>query len=154
MHLVLCGAGVTADNPAFAAPVAELGLGGQVSLLGPRDDMARVVAGWDAAALSSRYGEGFPNVLGEAMSAGVPCIATDVGDARALVGDTGIVVPAEDPPALCDAMVRLAQEGAEARAARSAAARARIVRDFSIEAIARQFEDLYDDVVRGRIVRG
>jgi glycosyltransferase involved in cell wall biosynthesis len=154
MHLVLCGADVTADNPAFAAPIAELGLGGEVSLLGPRDDVERVVAGWDAAALSSRYGEGFPNVLGEAMSAGIPCIATDVGDARELVGNTGIVVPAEDPAALCGAMVQLAHEGTDARAVRSAAARARIVREFSIEAIARRFEDLYDDVVRGKVARG
>jgi glycosyltransferase involved in cell wall biosynthesis len=154
MHLVLCGAGVTANNPALAALVAEFGLGGQVSLLGPRDDVERVVAGWDAAALSSRYGEGFPNVVGEAMSAGVPCIATDVGDTRDLVGDTGIVVPAEDPAALCEAMVRLANEGTDARAARSVAARARIVRDFSIDAIARRFEDVYDDVARGKVMRG
>jgi glycosyltransferase involved in cell wall biosynthesis len=87
--------------------------------------------------VSSSRAEGLPNVVGEAMACGVPCVVTDVGDSRWLVGDCGIVVPPQDPEALSKAIIHsLEAEGNEA----NNMARARIVENFSVQRLAGEFE--------------
>src|SRR6266511_532993 len=96
-----------------------------VARLGPRTDVARLLAGADIVVSSSAFGEGFSNALAEGMACELPAIATDVGDARDIIGDTGVIVPASAPAALTEAIRTLAREGAGARAERGAKARAR-----------------------------
>ena len=111
--------------------------------LGRRDDVARLFAAADFVVSSSRFGEGFSNVLGEGMACGLPAIATDVGDARRIVGDTGLVVPPADPAALAAAIRSLAAESVPARAERAARARARIVDNFGLAGAVRRHMELY-----------
>lgn len=113
---------------------AQLGLGGGVVWAGARRDMPAVYAALDLLALSSR-GEGFPNVIGEAMSCGVPCAATDVGDAARIVGDTGAIVPPGDPRALAAALRELLEEPADRRRARGGRCRERIVAEYPLAAM-------------------
>jgi glycosyltransferase involved in cell wall biosynthesis len=128
-------------------------LAGKVQALGERDDVADILPALDLVVLPSRYAEGFPNVLGEAMASGVPCVATDVGDAASIVADTGALVPAGDDRALARAITRFLDQSDEARARAGEAARRRIAAEFSIETIARRYEELYRSVVAQAAVK-
>lgn len=85
----------------------ELGLSQRLIWAGPRSDMPAIYNALDVAVLASAYGEGFPNVVGEAMATGVPCVVTDVGDSASIVADLGEVVPPRNPVALSHAIGRL-----------------------------------------------
>jgi glycosyltransferase involved in cell wall biosynthesis len=146
-RLVMVGRAVDTGNAGLARALAETGHGGQFLLLGERDDVPDLLQAFDLFCLSSRT-EGFPNVVGEAMACGVPCVVTDVGDAAMLVGDTGWVVPKEDPAALGEALRQAALEPAARRRHRAAAARQRIVDEFSMERVCQRFGELQESVWR------
>jgi len=134
-RLLLVGDGDRNYMAVVRSRVAELGLGQNVLWLGTRTDMAAVYGACDLLVLSSRFGEGFPNVIGEAMACGVPCVATESGDTRRIIGDTGEVVPAGDAEALAAAWQRLLARRAAQGEALSSACRRRIVDQFSVESM-------------------
>jgi glycosyltransferase involved in cell wall biosynthesis len=144
LDLVLAGEGMDAANRRLAGLVRRAGLEDRVHLLGERADIPDLTAALDIAVLSSAWGEGFPNALGEAMACAVPCVATDVGDCRAILAGHGTIVPARDPAALGAAIGRLALLPAEGRAELGAAARRRVVAEYSLPAIATRYYDLYE----------
>ncbi len=146
-YFLLCGGGVDAANRTLAGWIDDFDLGPRCRLLGARNDMPAVTAALDIAVSSSAFGEGFPNVLGEAMAAGVPCVATDVGDSRMIVGETGRIVAPKSPDSLADAVVELLRLSAESRAALSAAARQRIADQFEIGTVAARYLALYRDTL-------
>ncbi len=114
-----------------------------VLALGRRDDVADLLSVGDLIVLPSAFGEGFSNALAEGMACGLPPVASDVGDARRIVGDCGVIVPPREPSALAEAIQKLLDEPAEARAARGAAARQRIVDEFSMARMISAYESLY-----------
>jgi glycosyltransferase involved in cell wall biosynthesis len=109
----------------------ELGLEDKVVWTGIIDDMPSAYRALDICCSSSAFGEGTPNCVAEAMACGVPCVVTDVGDSRAVVGATGAVVPGRNPAALARGLQAMAQRIAE-HPESGAAARARIVANFSL----------------------
>jgi len=111
-------------------------------LLGERDNISELMQVMDIFCLASRA-EGFPNVVAEAMLVKVPCVVTDVGDARYIVGSTGMVVNPEDPLALADALDSMLSIDESARRELGVAARCRIEQHFGIASIAAQYESLY-----------
>lgn len=142
VHFLLAGQGLVATNPDLNKMIAGHEVARITHFLGERNDMPRLMAALDILANSSAT-EGFPNVVGEAMSCGVPCVVTDVGDSAILVGDTGIVVPPQDAQALADGWLSLLEAGAPARHQLGQAARRRIEANYSLESIVRQYEELY-----------
>lgn len=144
--------GRNVDNPSsdLIGIIDALGLTDKVICLGERSDVAPFYAALDMASLSSAYGEGFPNVIGEAMACRVPCVVTDVGDCRQLVGDTGIIVPPKDPKALKKGWGQLIDMGSAARDNLGLAARKRIREKFAISRIAGRYETLYESMVESR----
>ncbi|MGN6192575.1 MAG: glycosyltransferase [Rhodanobacteraceae bacterium] len=143
---VLVGEGADAANRELGALIDRLDLRDRVRLCGRRSDIAAIDNALDIAASSSAWGEAFPNATAEAMACGVPCVVTDVGDAPAIVDDTGEVVPPRDPVALGDAWARLAALGAGARRALGQRARARVIQHYAIDAGARQYANLYQAI--------
>jgi glycosyltransferase involved in cell wall biosynthesis len=101
----------------------------------------------DVLVSSSAYGEGFPNVIGEAMSCAVPCVVTDVGDSALIAGDTGRVVPPRDPRALSGAIHEILSMSPEKRKRLGAAARQRIEENYSLPAVVARYQDLYEEVL-------
>jgi glycosyltransferase involved in cell wall biosynthesis len=146
------------DHAAFLAALAQrpglrgllvgagteaLDLPANATALGRRDDVADILVAADAIVSCSAFGEGFSNALAEGMAASLSPIATDVGDARAIVGPTGRIVPPRDPAALGAAMDAVAAEPAAARAAQGAAARARIAGAFGVGPCVAAYAKLY-----------
>jgi glycosyltransferase involved in cell wall biosynthesis len=146
-HFVLVGKGCAPDNATLAGWIDATGCAERFHLLGLRADAGRLLGAFDVAVLSSAYGEAFPLVVGEAMACGVPCVATDVGDAARIIGDTGRIVAPRDAPALAAAVLELLAPSATERAAFGAAARSRIVAEFSLPAVAARYAALYDELI-------
>jgi len=145
-QFVVAGKNVDWNNNELRRQVHELGLLERIHLLGERLDMPRLTAALDLA-ISSSHAEGFPNVIGEAMSCAVPCVVTDVGDSGWIVGHTGRVVPAQKPESLAEACKDLIKTGRERRQQSGLAARARIITRYSISSVVEQYESLYRLIV-------
>lgn len=142
VKLVLIGQGLSSNNFDLIEPISQLGLTKHVILLGERNDIPELLQALDAY-VSPSHAEAFPNTIGEAMSCGIPCIATDVGDSAAIIGDTGIVVPQNNNEALAKAMLGMVQMPKEERKALGRKARQRIIDKFRLEVVTKQYEELY-----------
>jgi len=141
-RFVLAGRGVDRANPDILKILPDGNRINQIHLLGERQDIEKVYPSFDIFTSSSRS-EGFPNAVGEAMAAGVPCVATDAGDTGALMGDTGILVPRQSPMELCRAWQALADLGPQLRTERGLKARERIRTCYSQDLTTRHYAALY-----------
>jgi glycosyltransferase involved in cell wall biosynthesis len=148
VHFLICGENITRSNSGLTSLLEAAGIGSRCHLLGRREDIPRIMAALDVFVSSSAV-EGFPNAIGEAMACGVPCVATDAGDSRQLIGDTGLIVPVRDAEALAANVLKLIDVGAEGRMALGALARQRISDRFGIAQVARQYEELYQEMAAG-----
>jgi glycosyltransferase involved in cell wall biosynthesis len=111
----------------------ELGLGQQMIWAHASNDVGAVYNALDLVTSCSSFGEGFSNVIGEAMACGRPCVVTDVGDAKRIVGDTGYVVAPGNPAALALAWQEALDAGVDEQAKQGQRARERIIQHFSLE---------------------
>jgi glycosyltransferase involved in cell wall biosynthesis len=143
INFVLVGQTLDSANEHLMSMLKAAGVENRFHLLGLRDDVGRITAGFDIACSSSAYGEGTSNSVAEAMACGVPCVVTDVGDSALLVGDTGKVVPPRNPKAFANACLELIALSPQCRSALGTSARRRVERDFSIGATVARYEDLY-----------
>lgn len=148
-HFLLIGRHVDQQNRELCDSIRELGLADRTHLLGERHDTARLAASLDIFSLSS-YGESCPNVIGEAMACGVPCVVTDVGDAVWMVGETGRVIPKRDPNALAAAWKEMIDLGPQKREALGLLARLRVIENFPVQSIVAQYEDLYESTLTSK----
>ena len=145
-RFVLCGAGCGPDSETMRPLIESLGLNGRVILLGERTDLDNIYPAFDVLAQSSAYGEGLPNVVIEAMACGIPCVATDVGDSRDVIGETGLVLPPRDPQALARAWEKFFAEQPRTLGEN---ARLRILEHYSIARASVDSEALYERLAWG-----
>jgi glycosyltransferase involved in cell wall biosynthesis len=147
IHYLLAGEDIDDSNVTLARWLSERTLQSSFSLLGNHEDIPRLLAAVDAFVLPAICGEGFPNVVGEAMASAVPCIASNVGDVPFIIGDTGFIVPPGDAGALANAMDRFLSLPERERRSYGARARQRVVENFEIGAIISRYVEFYDRVL-------
>jgi glycosyltransferase involved in cell wall biosynthesis len=125
---LLVGNGVTSElsnNPA-------------IHFLGERSDIPRIMSALDIVVSSSAWGEGFPNVIGEAMASEVPCVVTDVGDSAYIVGKYGKVCSVGDDQCIASSLLQLIENKQERKTA-GKQARNRIEKNYSMDKIKKEY---------------
>jgi len=125
---LLIGHGVTNDLSKNTA----------IYFLGGQSDIPRIMSALDIVVSSSAWGEGFPNVIGEAMASEIPCVVTDVGDSAHIVGKYGLVCPVGDDQCIAESIMQLT-ENTEERKTMGKQARQRIKENYSIDRIKNQY---------------
>jgi glycosyltransferase involved in cell wall biosynthesis len=145
----LCIVGEGREREALERRVAELGLEHVVSLLGLRRDVERILASSDVYASASSY-EGLPLATLEAMHAGLPVVATDVGDvAHVVTQDTGRVVMSGDRGGLAREIAALVDDES-LRARLGCAGRLRATERFGTAQWAERHRQIYAELAGAR----
>jgi glycosyltransferase involved in cell wall biosynthesis len=145
---VIVGEGTQRER--LVALADELGVADRVLLPGWSDEARRHLTTFDVFCLPSRF-EAFPLAVLEAMLAGLPIVASDVGSVSEAVreGETGLLVRPDDPVGLAAALRELVGDAGR-RGALGAAARRLALERFTVEAMARAYELLYDEILGAR----
>jgi glycosyltransferase involved in cell wall biosynthesis len=148
-RFICVGTGRTDYRAGLAAMASSCGLSDRIVWAGELGDVNAAYNAFDIATLPSAFGEGFPNVIGEAMACGTPVVATDVGDAGMIVGANGEVVPPGAPELLAAGWTRLRQRLAQDPGL-GATARAAIVASYGLDAMVGRSEAILAQLVAGR----
>ena len=144
VHVVLCGAGIPAFGEMRAHGMSAA-VRKKILFLDEVEDVAALMSGFDVFCQSS-WSESFPNVLGEAMSVGVPCIATDVGDSARILGDTGLLISPRSADEIVKAVSTIRSIGSSGYSAMSENARTRITSNFALSTFCDRYETLYRQI--------
>jgi len=122
------------------------GIFDKLYVFGNREDLPDIYSACNIT-VSSSSGEGFPNVIAESMSCETPCVATDVGDSRVIVGDFGSVVGPGQPDLISMACIELLSQSREYRMEQGKKAREHIIKNFSIEKMVRDTQRIFEDIL-------
>lgn len=148
-HFVIAGEDSDTYGSRMRAVAAPLIEERRLTWLGERRDVNAIMTALDVFTLTSTYGEGFPNVLGEAMAAELPVLATDVGDAAAVLGEASWLVKRDDAASVqarWDSVLAMPPAG---RAELGSRNRRRIVEHYSLKRMVDQSSALISDLVLG-----
>lgn len=140
-RFVLVGTDVSDNNAELKGMLETAGIVEKVALLGQRRDIPAIMNAFDILA-STSTSEGFPNVIGEAMSCGIPCAVTDVGDSACIVGQAGVVVQPGDAEAMAAAWRSLSAMPEKEFLVLKQFARQRIADEYEIGVVARRYQAL------------
>jgi glycosyltransferase involved in cell wall biosynthesis len=140
---VLAGPGVDGTNARMLAMIEQFGLEDSVKLIGEKRGTDTLYPAFDVLALSSAWGEAFPNVLGEAMACGIPCVATDVGETRQIIGNTGYVVSPSRPDELATKLLAVLSAENDSDIPLGDLARQRIEELYSLDRIGDSYRSVF-----------
>jgi glycosyltransferase involved in cell wall biosynthesis len=146
LRFLMVGKNLDANNADLMQWITDTGYADRFVMLGERADVSVCLAAMDIFCLSSRT-EAFPNVVGEAMAMGLPCVATDVGDVALLMADTGVLVPKADSDALACGLAGLMAHGPDYWKQMGKRARERILATFTMGRVRERFELIYESVI-------
>jgi glycosyltransferase involved in cell wall biosynthesis len=147
-RLVLAGTDVDSSNRQLCAWLDLAKVTRQSVLLGARSDIPALLAMVDVFCQTSRFGEGFPNALGEAMLAEKICVATNVGESAAIVADTGFIVEPGDLPGVVGALETICRMDEDEKHLLGTKARGRIVDKYNMAKVTMEYSALYAMAVK------
>lgn len=146
---MLIGRELDAGNQPLIDLVEATGCPERFILMGERQDIPACLRAMDIFCLHSRT-EGFPNVLGEAMLMGLPCVATDVGDAGLLLDKTGILVSPMNLLALTEGLEKILMLNKTERVELGQKGQDRIYACFTMKRASERFSLIYDGLHSGK----
>ncbi len=149
IRFLMIGKGLEPANHELIAWINATGFMDRFILAGERHDAPICLGAMDVFCLPSRS-EGFPNALGEAMVMGLPCVSTDVGDARVLLGDTGLLVQKDDSEALTIGLKQILDMSQDERMALGERAKLRVHSEFTLEQTRKKFEAVYAELLASK----
>lgn len=146
LRFMMVGRNVDFTNPEIFDWIGSSTYKDRFILCGQRSDVVDCMSAMDVFCLHSKT-EGFPNVLGEAMTLGLPCISTNVGDAKVLLGDTGFLVESANTSELALAMKNMVDLQTDERFKLGSKAKSRILENFTMAKCNDQFQNLYEKIL-------
>ncbi len=148
---VLVGGGMDRHNRDLQRLTLRWGVADRLILGGASSEVPSIMNALDLHVLPSRA-ESLPVAVMEAMACGTPCVVTDVGDARHLVGETGWIARPQDSAALADAIeTALVECQPGTREQRAAMCRARVIREFSLPRMGAEYAALWTEVAASQV---
>ena len=139
---VLIGRDLTYENKELVTSLKKYKICKNFRLLGERQDINKILCSLDVLSLTSSS-EGFPNVIGEAMSCGVPCVSTDVGDCKSIIGETGIISKNNKPQNIFNDWLSIHKMLKNDSSILKKSTRARIKKYYEINFIINKYEKLF-----------
>jgi glycosyltransferase involved in cell wall biosynthesis len=133
LRFICIGSGPADYRATLAKMAIKKKIDGKIIWYGTCLEMPSMYNALDVVCSTSSYGEGFSNAIGEAMACGIPCVVTDVGDSKMIVGDTGVVVSPGEPVALAAGILKILQRKSENKGLLANQVRRRIVENFSVD---------------------
>ena len=145
IHFIVCGRGVPSSSLVKTIPDE---VSNRFHILDESDEIHSLMNAMNIFCLSSAWGEGFPNVLGEAMSVGIPCVSTNVGDSKLVIGDTGKIVKPCDEDAFFASIETLLENSLKDFYNLGVNARKRIEDNYSLNKIVQLYAKLYNEIAK------
>jgi glycosyltransferase involved in cell wall biosynthesis len=146
-YCILAGPNMNNSNKILTREIQKLKLNSNIKLLGRVTNIPKIMSELDIHILPSEYGEGFPNVVAEAMACNTPCVVTNVGDSALILGKTGWVVPPKNPDRLAKAIkISLSELRTNRWLSRCNKARKRIKKNFHIYKMIKSYRKLWNEL--------
>ena len=141
--MLLVGTNLDDNNEELCSLASNYNLSDDLILLGRRNDISEILSAADCY-ISSSLGESFSNSIGEAMACSLPCIVTDVGDSKQIVGETNDVVKSKDFNGLAESICKFLEEP---ECTRNFNSRNRIMENYDIRIVINEYEKNFQDVI-------
>ena len=148
LKFIFLGNGLDKNNVKLSKKLNNINCLHNSILLGEQDNVHNIISSFDIFSITS-LSEGFPNVLGEAMSAEVPCVVTNVGDCKFIIGDAGLAINSFDPYETAKAWENLYNMPNVKRRKIGINARNIVKSKFNIKKIVNEYETLIMDISNG-----
>jgi glycosyltransferase involved in cell wall biosynthesis len=143
IHFVLAGDQVTPFNPKIVRYMHNSQYPSHFHFLGRRSDIPMITAALDLATLTSSGDEAFPLTILEAMSCGIPCVSTNIGDVKETLGNAGIIVPPQNPEMLAAGWKAILDKNPEERSTIKVIGRNLVVSQYTNEHMAKLYFNEY-----------